>query len=145
MTKNLRYDEIVKLSNEGETYVPEGSPRHKYDKANKGKPAQLLIKLVGDKHSTDYFALEDPSPGLNDSDNFVKIYRDIGIVSCFFLQIIKTTYFVINFYLKLNNVHLKYLSNDKRKVFIESIEIINPKGENYRYFKHSQKYKNENL
>ena len=60
--------------------MPEGKERQKYSKASQTKPAQLVLKLVGEKNSTDYFTLDNPTPGTNDSDNFVKILQNIGKV-----------------------------------------------------------------
>jgi hypothetical protein len=71
---------LVEINNDSEMYLPEGVQRQRYNKSNSRKPAQLLVKLVGEKNSTDYFALDNPTPGSNDSDNFLKISRDIGKV-----------------------------------------------------------------
>lgn len=43
-------------------------------------PPQLMVKLTGEEGETEYFPLQDPSPGPENCDEYVKNTANIGTV-----------------------------------------------------------------
>jgi hypothetical protein len=79
---------------------------------NNKKPGKVMIQIIGDKKSTDLFQLKESTSDDDQIDLFTKVDNDLGMIK---------------------NVLVQYHDDEKMKLDMKYIEIIDERGNTFKY------------